>query len=76
MKPVRVGATNAEELGRIGVAEVAALARQTVAPGDDALFIACSQLPTFEFLDELRDERARPVWSSILATAWQARRSV
>jgi maleate cis-trans isomerase len=71
-----LGATNTEELGRIGAAEVAALARQTVRPDDDALFIACSQLPTFEILDGLREECGRPVWSSILATAWQARRSV
>ena len=71
-----LGATNTEELGRIGAAEVAALARQTVRPDDDALFIACSQLPTFEILDGLRAECGRPVWSSILATAWQARRSV
>jgi maleate cis-trans isomerase len=71
-----LGATSTEELGRIGAAEVAALARQTVRPDDDALFIACSQLPTFEILDGLRAECGRPVWSSILATAWQARRSV
>jgi maleate cis-trans isomerase len=71
-----LGATNTEELGRIGADQVAALARQTVAAGDDALFIACSQLPTFSILDGLRAECACPVWSSILATAWQARRSL
>ena len=71
-----LGATNTEELGRIGADQVAALARQTVAPGDDALFIACSQLPTFSILDGLRAECECPVWSSILATAWQARRSL
>jgi maleate cis-trans isomerase len=71
-----LGATSTEELGRIGAAEVAALARQTVRADDDALLIACSQLPTFEILDGLRAECGRPVWSSILATAWQARRSV
>ena len=71
-----LGATNTEELGRIRADQVAALARETVAPGDDALFIACSQLPTFAILDGLREECACPVWSSILATAWEARRSL
>jgi maleate cis-trans isomerase len=71
-----LGATNTAELGRISADQVAALARQTVAPGDDALFIACSQLPTFAVLDGLRAECECPVWSSILATAWQTERSL
>jgi len=37
----------------------------------DALFIACSQLPTYDILDSLQAEFGRPVWSSIKATAWQ-----
>jgi len=35
----------------------------------DALFIACSQLPTYEIVAQLERDFARPVWSSIQATA-------
>jgi maleate cis-trans isomerase len=44
-------------------------------PGVDALFIACTQLPTHEVLDGLEREFKRPAWSSIRATAWQASRA-
>jgi maleate cis-trans isomerase len=37
----------------------------------DAMFIACSQLPTHAIVDGLRREMGRPVWSSIQASAWQ-----
>ena len=52
---------------------VDALARATVEDGHDALFIACSQLPTHAILDDLRRDLGRPVWSSIAATAEMAR---
>jgi len=42
----------------------------------DALFIACSQLPTYEILDSLQAELGRPAWSSIKATAWRALQAV
>lgn len=42
--------------------------------GSDALFIACSQLPTLGVLDVLAARLGMPVWSSISATAWQAGR--
>lgn len=42
--------------------------------GCDALFIACSQLPTLGVLDTLQARLGMPVWSSISATAWQAAR--
>jgi maleate cis-trans isomerase len=38
----------------------------------DALFIACSQLPTRAIVGPLEQEFKRPVWSSIKATAWRA----
>lgn len=63
------GASSTEELGRIGSAQVEALARQTMGEDCDALFIACSQLPTYDILPGLQREFARPVWSSIQATA-------
>jgi maleate cis-trans isomerase len=66
------GASNVEELGKIGAGQVAARARETMDEGCDALFIACSQLPTRSVLGPLEREFGRPVWSSIKATAWRA----
>jgi maleate cis-trans isomerase len=40
----------------------------------DALFIACSQLPTRDILSGLERDLGRPAWSSIRATAWHASR--
>ena len=66
------GAANVEELGAIGAEAVAGLARETVDGACDALFIACSQLPTRAIIGPLEKELGRPVWSSIKATAWRA----
>lgn len=65
-------AANVEELGAIGADAVAKLARETMDQECDALFIACSQLPTREVVGPLEREFKRPVWSSIKATAWRA----
>ena len=46
------------------------LARKTASPQGEALFIACSQLPTADIIPQLRSELKRPVWSSIQSTAW------
>src|SRR5689334_1256052 len=67
-----LGAENVEALGAIGASEVAGLARETVDEGCDALFIACSQLPTRAIVGPLEKEFRKPVWSSIKSTAWQA----
>jgi maleate cis-trans isomerase len=67
-----LGAANVEELGAIGADAVAGLARETVDRECDALFIACSQLPTRAIIGVLENEFRRPVWSSIKATAWRA----
>lgn len=63
-----------DELAAITPAQIAERAREVMRdhPGVDALFIACSQLPTHGLTDELEHEFGRPVWSSIKATAWQA----
>jgi len=68
------GAENVDELAAITPEEIAARARATMRPQCDALFIACSQLPTREILPQLEREMGRPVWSSIKATAWHALR--
>jgi maleate cis-trans isomerase len=61
-------------LGRITADAVRALARATMGPDCDALFIGCSQLPTHAILPGLQVEFGRPAWSSISATAWDAMR--
>jgi maleate cis-trans isomerase len=61
-------------LGRITAEQVRDLARATMEPDCDALFIGCSQLPTHAILPGLQAELGRPAWSSIFATAWDARR--
>lgn len=58
------------ELGSISEAQVLELARRMVTPRSEALFIACSQLPTLNAVATLRAELDIPVWSSIRATAW------
>lgn len=64
-------AANVDELGKIKSDAVARMARATLHEGCDALFIACSQLPTYDILGELSAEFSRPVLSSIQATAWR-----
>jgi maleate cis-trans isomerase len=61
-------------LGRITPDQVRELARATMGPDCDALFIGCSQLPTRSILAGLQAEFGRPAWSSIYATAWDAAR--
>ena len=61
-------------LGRITEDEVREKALATVTPESQALFIACSQLPTLHVVPELRTRLGIPVWSSISATAWAANR--
>ena len=69
-------AKDVDALGRIDADAVAAMARKTMRPECDAMFIACSQLPTFAILEPLRAEFGRPVLSSIQATAWQIMRTL
>jgi maleate cis-trans isomerase len=65
-----------ERLGSITQDAVADLARATMGRDCDALFIACSQLPTYDILERLQTEFGRPAWSSIKATARQVRRAL
>jgi maleate cis-trans isomerase len=62
-------AQNVDALGRIESDAVARLARETMDDECDALFIACSQLPTADILGDLAREFGRPALSSIQATA-------
>jgi maleate cis-trans isomerase len=65
-----------DDLGRIGSDAVADRSRATMNRDCDALFIACSQLPTYDILERLQIEFGRPAWSSIKATARQVRRAL
>jgi maleate isomerase len=67
-------APDVHALGRITADQVRDLAHTTMGSDCDALFIGCSQLPTFAILGELQREFDRPAWSSIRATAWDALR--
>jgi maleate cis-trans isomerase len=60
---------NTDELGRVTAEQVDDMARRTVTDRHEALFIACSQLPTLAILEGLRQDLGIPVWSSIAATA-------
>jgi arylmalonate decarboxylase len=63
-------------LGRITSEEVAAMAHQVMNDDCEAMFIACSQLPTQNILQSLSQSFNRPVFSSIQATAWNARQQL
>ncbi len=61
-------------LGEITEAQVREKSLATVTDKSQALFVACSQLPTLKIVPELRARLNIPVWSSISATAWAANR--
>ncbi len=65
-------AETTDELAAITPAQITVLARGTMTSDADALFIACSQLPTRDIMPRLEREFGKPVWSSIKAVAWQA----
>ena len=69
-------APDVDALGRITGLEVEGISRRTMTPDCSALFIACSQLPTYEILGGLGREFGRPVLSSIQSTALQVRRTL
>ena len=56
-------------LGKIKSHEIEERAKSLFAQDIDALFIACSQLPTIEILDSLSKKLGKPVLSSIQVTA-------
>ena len=63
-------------LGLITEAQVREKALATVTPRNQALFIACSQLPTLNAMPRQRAQLHIPIWSSIAATAWAAVRMI
>ena len=65
-------AETVDALAAISPEQIVELARSAMSKRSDAMFIACSQLPTRAILGGLERELGRPVWSSIRATAWAA----
>ena len=69
-------ASDVAALGLITQDEVAARAKSLCLDDVDALFIACSQLPTLNVVSQLSKTWGRPVLSSIQVTAHYAMESV
>jgi maleate cis-trans isomerase len=71
----RLDAPDVQALGRLTESDVVEAAWRLAGSGLDAVFIACSQLPTAGVLETLRDRLGVPVLSSIRATAAQILRA-
>jgi maleate cis-trans isomerase len=67
----RLEAADVDALGRLTAEDVVTAARRLIGADGDAIFIACSQLPTAAVLAPLSDACGKPVLSSIRATAAQ-----
>jgi maleate cis-trans isomerase len=65
----RLPAPDVDALGRLTAEDVAAAALGLAGSDSDAIFIACSQLPTATVLAPLSEALGKPVLSSIQATA-------
>jgi maleate cis-trans isomerase len=64
------------ELGQVTSGQVMEKALATKSNAGQAMFIACSQLPTLAILPQLRKQLNYPVWASVQATAWAALKSL
>ena len=75
--PVRVDSflcPDVASLCAVSAAQVLARGAGMDLSGCDALFIACTQLPTLAALPHLRKRLGLPVWSANSATAWMLAR--
>lgn len=63
------------EIGDLGEDEVLALARDAYAPGSDALFLSCTNLPALPLVPVLERELGVPVVTSNSATLWHLLRT-
>ncbi|GHJ35632.1 aspartate/glutamate racemase family protein [Streptomyces sp. TS71-3] len=64
------------EIWRVRYQEVLDMARGGVADGADALFISCTNLPTYDVIPQLEAELRMPVLSANQVTVWAALRSI
>ncbi|EST25545.1 maleate cis-trans isomerase family protein [Streptomyces roseochromogenus] len=63
------------EIWRVPYRDVVAMAREAVRPGSaDALFISCTNLPTYDVIPQLEAELRIPVLSANQVTMWAALR--
>jgi maleate isomerase len=58
------------DIGNLDANDVAILARSADSDFSEALFISCTNLPTFELLPSLEEELQKPIVSSNSATLW------
>lgn len=65
-----LGLTDDREMARISTDEIVAFAKQSMAPGSDALFISCTAVRAASVIAEIEAAVGKPVVSSNLATAW------
>ncbi|MFR9723953.1 decarboxylase [Streptomyces sp. MS19] len=64
------------EIWRVGYRDVVDMARQAVTGAPDALFISCTNLPTYDVIPQLEAELRMPVISANQVTVWAALRSL
>ncbi|RKN08952.1 aspartate/glutamate racemase family protein [Streptomyces radicis] len=64
------------EIWRVPYRDVVGMAREAVADAPDALFISCTNLPTYDVIPQLEAELRMPVISANQVTMWSALRSI
>lgn len=65
-----LGIVDGHEMAALEPSAVAALARSVDRPDADAIFLSCTDLPTFSVLGDLEAELGKPVLSSNSSTLW------
>ncbi|UED86176.1 maleate cis-trans isomerase family protein [Streptomyces profundus] len=64
------------EIWRVGYRDVVDMAREAVGDAPDALFISCTNLPTYDVIPQLEAELRMPVISANQVTIWAALRRI
>jgi maleate isomerase len=64
------------EIWRVPYRDVVEMAREAVREGPDALFISCTNLPTYDVIPQLEAELRMPVLSANQVTMWAALRRI
>ncbi|MCE7081898.1 decarboxylase [Streptomyces sp. ST2-7A] len=64
------------EIWRVGYRSVVDMAREATLERPDALFISCTNLPTFDVIPQLEAELRMPVLSANQVTVWAALRRI
>jgi maleate isomerase len=64
------------EIWRVPYRDVVDMAREAVVDAPDALFISCTNLPTYDVIPQLEAELRMPVLSANQVTVWEALRRI